>query len=121
MTDTAKARDNMDLLSLYRPNAQTLQFAVWPLRMALELQACMLGAVAPAVDNWFKRRSEGTASALHALDRLAACSEPLDASQVQAQWIQEETRRLGDDWHALTAGQMRLAEEMGKALRPESR
>ena len=81
-------------------NSQAVELAALPMRIWLQWQAGLLSVAAPATADWFKRRREGTMSALNILERLASCQDGLDASKAQRQWIEEETRRLQEDWRA---------------------
>jgi hypothetical protein len=83
-------------------NGQAMELAAWPIRIWLQWQAGVLNVAAPATADWFKRRREGTEAALHVLERLASCHDGLDASKVQREWIEEEAKRLHEDWRAAT-------------------
>jgi hypothetical protein len=78
-------------------NGQAMRLAVWPMEIWLQWQADLLKAAAPAVTDWMTRRREGTEAALQALERLTACQDAKDASKIQTEWIEGETKRLESD------------------------
>ncbi len=96
-------------------NSQAIEWAVWPMRIWLQWQASVLNVAAPASVDWFRRRREGTESALHVLERLASSHDGLGASQVQREWIEEETQRLHEDWRAATNQAFLWSREAGNA------
>jgi hypothetical protein len=97
-------------------NAQAVELAAWPMRTWLQWQAAFLNAAAPTTADWFKRRCAGTEAALHVLGRLSSCRDGLDASKVQREWIEDETRRLQEDWRALTDQAFLWSREAGNAV-----
>ena len=102
-------------------NGQAMRLAVWPVELWLQWQADMLKAVAPAMADWVTRRREGTEAALHALERLCACEDVADASKIQAEWIEGETKRLETDMRALTDAAVVRRREAARAGAREQR
>ncbi len=98
-------------------NGQAMRLAVWPIELWLQWQADILKAAAPAAADWMTRRREGTAAALHALERLSACRDAKDASRIQSEWIEDETKRLETDMRAL-GGLSRLWSEESVKIMP---
>ncbi len=98
-------------------NGQAMRLAVWPIELWLQWQADMLKAAAPATAHWIARRREGTEAALHALERLIACEDVEDASKIQGEWIEGETKRLESDVRALSGQALLWSRETGKAAR----
>lgn len=84
-------------------NVQTMRLAVWPMELWLQWQADVLKAAAPAAADWMTRRREGTEAALQTLARLNACHDIKDASEIQNEWIEGETKRLESDMRALSS------------------
>ncbi len=83
-------------------NGEAMRLAVWPMELWLQWQADLLKSAAPALADWVARRREGTEAALHALERLCTCEDIADASKIQSEWIEGETKRLETDMRALT-------------------
>lgn len=81
-------------------NGEAMRLAVWPVELWLQWQADVLKSAAPAMADWVARRRQGTEAALHALERLCACEDMADASRIQSEWIEEETKRLETDMRA---------------------
>jgi hypothetical protein len=97
-------------------NGEAMRFAVWPMELWLQWQADLLTSAAPAFADWMARRREGTEAALHALERLCACEDMADASRIQSEWIEGETKRLETDMRVLTgAALLRLRAMTGAA------
>lgn len=94
-------------------NGQAMRLAIWPVELWLQWQADMLKAAAPAMADWVARRREGTEAALQALERLCACADVADASKIQTEWIEGETKRLETDMRALTVVRRREAARAG--------
>ncbi len=99
-------------------NGAAMQWAVWPMQLWLQWQADMLKAVAPTATDWMTRRREGTEAALHALERLCACHNVGEASTVQKEWIEDETKRLESDIRALSNSTLLWSRESAKTSRP---
>lgn len=83
-------------------NGQAMRLAVWPMELWLQWQADLLKAVAPAAGDWMTRRREGTEAALLALARLTACQDAKEASKIQSEWVEGESKRLESDMRALS-------------------
>jgi len=102
----------------YGFNNQAMRMSLWPIQLWLQWQTGMLKAAEQATTEWMVRRREGAEAALHTLERLTACEDPKDASAIQSEWIEQETKRLESDWRALGAQALfwrETAEAVGSA------
>lgn len=95
-----------------------MQWALWPMQLWLQWQADVLKTMAPQTTDWMRRRREGTEAALHALEQLCACHNVAEASKVQNQWLEDETKRLESDMRALSGSALRFSRETAKNPRP---
>jgi hypothetical protein len=89
---------------------QSLLSPAWPLEHWLQLQAELLKATGPSLNNWLNRRREGTNAVLLACEKLAACRDFGDVLSIQSEWIDGAMKRLDLDVqalaeHALTVSQ----------------
>lgn len=105
----------MPQLNLPRANGKAMHMAVLPAQLWLRWQADFLKAVAPLNAAWIKRRQEGTAAALQALEKLAACDSPAEAAEIQREWMKDEMQRLESDFRVAGAQATALPQELAKA------
>jgi hypothetical protein len=100
-------------------NPEAMRLAMWPVELWLQWQADMLRSAAPAMADWVARRREGTEAALHALERLCTCEDMADASKIQSEWIEEETKRLETDMRAFADAALVRLRPVAKAAAVE--
>jgi hypothetical protein len=98
-------------------NSYAARMMLWPVQAWLHLQSDMLDAAAPAAAAWITRRRQGTAAALQALDKLSKCKDMKDASQVQSEWLADETKRIEADMRAVGDQTLALARAAEKVSR----
>ena len=98
-------------------NGSAARMMLWPIEAWLHLQSEVLNAAAPAAAEWIDRRREGTAAALQTIEKLTRCKDAQEASQIQSEWMREETKRLEADVRALGDQTLLLTRAAEKASR----
>ena len=86
------------LLSFDQPPAR--MFA-WPLEMMLRFNASMANAIQESTVNWAQRRQEAAEEAVETFERLVHCRDLGEAVSIQQEWVENNIRRLDEDFGAL--------------------
>jgi len=86
------------LLSFDQPPAR--MFA-WPLEMMLRFNASMANAIQESTVNWAQRRQEAAEDAVETFERLVHCRDLGEAVSIQQEWVENNIRRLDEDFGAL--------------------
>ena len=86
------------LLSFDQPPAR--MFA-WPLEMMLRFNASVANAIQESTVNWAQRRQEAAEDAVETFERLVHCRDLGEAVSIQQEWVENNIRRLDEDFGAL--------------------
>jgi len=86
------------LLSFDQPPAR--MFA-WPLEMMLRFNASVANALQESTVNWAHRRQEAAEDAVETFDRLVHCRDLGEAVSIQQEWVENNIRRLDEDFGAI--------------------
>lgn len=86
------------LLSFDQPSAR--MFA-WPLEMMLRFNASVANAIQESTVNWAQRRQEAAEDAVETFERLVHCRDLGEAVSIQQEWVENNIRRLDEDFGAL--------------------
>jgi len=74
---------------------------VWPLEMMLRFNASIANAVQESTVSWAQRRQEATENAAETFERLVRCRDLGEAVSIQQEWIENNIRRLDENFGAL--------------------
>ena len=85
-------------LSFDQPPAR--MFA-WPLEMMLRFNASVANAIQESAVNWAQRRQEAAEEAVETFERLVHCRDLGEAVSIQQEWLENNIRRLDEDFGAL--------------------
>ena len=86
------------LLSFDQPPARMF---VWPLEMMLRFNATMASAIQESTLGWAQRRQQAAEDAVETFDRLVHCRDLGEAISIQQEWVENNMRRLDEDFGAL--------------------
>jgi len=86
------------LLSFDQPPARMF---VWPLEMMLRFNATMANAIQESTLGWAQRRQQAPEDAVETFDRLVHCRDLGEAISIQQEWVENNMRRLDEDFGAL--------------------
>jgi hypothetical protein len=87
------------LLSSDQPSARMF---VWPLEMMLRFNASIANAIQESTVSWAQRRQEAADNAVETFERLVHCQDLGEAVSIQQEWVENNIRRLDQDFGALT-------------------
>jgi hypothetical protein len=82
---------------------------VWPLEMMLRFNASIANAVQESTVTWAQRRQEATKNAAETFERLIRCRDLGEAVSIQQEWIENNIRRLDENFGALADQGAKLA------------
>ena len=74
---------------------------VWPWEMMLRFNASMASAIQESTVNWAQRRQEAADEAVETFERLVQCRDLGEAVSIQQEWVENNIRRLDEDFGAL--------------------
>ena len=86
------------LLSADQPPARMF---VWPLEMMLRFNANVANALQETAMSWAQRRQEAADDAIETFERLVHCRDIGEAVSIQQEWVENNIRRLDEDFGAL--------------------
>jgi hypothetical protein len=94
MRDFAKE----SLLSFDQPPTRMF---MWPWEMMLRFNASMANAIQESTVTWAQRRQEAAEKAVETFERLVHCHDLGEAVSIQQEWVENNIRRLDEDFGAI--------------------
>jgi len=74
---------------------------VWPFEMMLRFQANVANAIQETTVSWAQRRREAAQDVVETFERLVHCRDIGEAVSIQQEWLENNLRRLDEDFDAL--------------------
>jgi hypothetical protein len=90
---------------------------VWPLEMMLRFNASIANAVQESTVTWAQRRQEATRNAAETFERLIRCRDLGEAVSIQQEWIENNIRRLDNDFGVIAEQSASLSHRAASTAR----
>ena len=90
---------------------------VWPWEMMLRFNASMANAIQESTVNWAQRRQEAAEEAVETFERLVHCRDLGEAVSIQQEWVENNIRRLDEDFGALAQQGANLSHRAASSAR----
>ncbi|HXR86262.1 MAG TPA: phasin family protein [Stellaceae bacterium] len=79
----------------------TARLFAWPLEMMLRFNANVANAIQENTVSWAQRRQQAAEDAVETFERLVHCRDIGEAVSIQQEWVENNIRRLDEDFGAL--------------------
>ena len=87
--------------ALLSPDQPPTRMFVWPFEMMLRFNATIANAIQESTVSWAQRRQKAAEDAIETFERLVHCHDLSEAVSIQQEWVENNIRRLDEDFGAL--------------------